>query len=188
MSSANASLVPAVFRDRTSAEAAVDALQLAAIARDDIGLAVPLRAPNRIREDTGAEALAGAGRGLAVGAPVGILGGIALATLAATGPLGVGGLFLAGASGMLWGGTIGTMVGVQTRVRRQPDVDRWCELGLDEQSVLVVVRVRDWSREPEIAALLKSAGAVSIEDHTELDRSWRELEQAHRSGQSAPVA
>src|SRR4051794_37253425 len=62
MSSANASLVPAVFRDRTSAEAAVDALQLASIARDDIGLAVPLRAPNRIREDSGAEALAGAGR------------------------------------------------------------------------------------------------------------------------------
>jgi len=36
---------------------------------------------------------------------LGALGGIALATLAAAGPLGVGGLLLAGASGMLWGGS-----------------------------------------------------------------------------------
>jgi len=122
-----------------------------------------------------------------MGAPLGVLGGIALVSLVAGGPLGVGGLFLAGASGMLWGGTIGSLVGVQTRVRRQPNVDRWCELGLDEQSAMVVVRVRDWAREPEIANLMRSAGAVSIEDHMEHDHSWSELEMVHPSGQPAPA-
>jgi len=187
MSSSDPLLVPAVFRDRTAAAAAVDALEVAGIARDDIGVVVPLRERNRIREESAGDAMAGAGRGAAMGASVGILGGIALVSLAAAVPLGVGGLFLAGASGMLWGGTIGSLVGVQTRVRRQPNVDRWCELGLDEQSALVVVRVRDWSREPEIAGLLKNAGAESILDHTELDRSWGELELEHRSGQPAPA-
>jgi hypothetical protein len=183
----NAQLVPAVFRDRTSAEAAIEALKLAGISASEIGVAVPLREPNRIRDDSPTDAMAGAGRGALVGASLGVLGGLALAAIAIVGPLGVGGLFLGGAKGMLWGGTIGSLVGVQTRVRRQPDVDRWCELGLDEQSVLVVVRVNDWAREPEIAELLRGAGAVSIEDHTELDRSWGDLEMEHHSGQVAPA-
>jgi hypothetical protein len=184
----DAPLVPAVFRDRTSAEAAIDALKRSGIDAADIGVAVPLREPNRIGEESGQEALAGLGRGAAMGAPLSMLGGIALAAAAVTGPLGVGGLFLAGASGMLWGGTVGSLLGIQTRVRRRPDVDRWCELGLDDQSVLVVVRVRDWEHEAEMSELLRQAGAVSIEDRTELDRSWRELEVEHRSGQPAPAA
>jgi hypothetical protein len=60
-------------------------------------------------------------------------------------------------------------------------------LSLDDQSVLVAVRVRDWEREPEIAALLTSAGAVSVLDHLELDHTWQELEIEHRTGQPAPA-
>jgi hypothetical protein len=129
----------------------------------------------------------GAIRGAAIGGRLGILGGIGLAVLTVS-SLGVGGLFLAGAGGMLWGGTIGGLLGVVTRVRRRPDVDRWCEMALDGQSVLVAVRVRDWAREPEIAALLTRAGAVSVLDHVELDHTWQELEIEHRTGQPAPVA
>lgn len=43
----------------------------------------------------------------------------------------------------------------------RPNVDRWCELELDDQSALVMVRVRDWAREPEIAEVLTRAGARS---------------------------
>jgi outer membrane lipoprotein SlyB len=107
-----------------------------------------------------------------------VLGGIALGTFAA-GTLGAGGLFLAGAAGMLWGVKVGSLIGVMTRVQRRPNVDRWCELELDDQSALVVVRVRDWAREPEIAEVLTHAGSVSVQDHTHLDHPWQELEDRH---------
>lgn len=182
-----APLVPAAFANRANAEAAIEALQHAGIAAADIGVAVPVRETNRIREDSERAALEGAGRGVAVGAPLGVLGGLTLAAVT-IGTLGVGGLFLAGAGGLVWGGTVGGLLGVVTRVRRRPNVDRWCELELDERSVLVAVRVRDWSQEPEIAALLTKSGAVAVLDRTDLDHTWRELEIEHRSGEAAPMA
>jgi hypothetical protein len=183
----DAPLVPATFSSRDAAAAAVEQLLQAGVRQDDIGVAVPIREPNRIREDSDGESIQGALRGASIGGRLGMLGGIGLA-MVTVGTLGVGGLFLAGAGGLLWGGTVGGLLGVVTRVRRQPDVDRCCELSLDDQSVLVAVRVRDWEREPEIAALLTKAGAVSILDHLELDHTWQELEIEHRTGQSAPRA
>jgi hypothetical protein len=184
---ANAPLVPAVFESRAAAETAVERLTQAGINRDDIGVAVPVREPNRIREDSPREVLTGAVGGAAIGGRLGILGGIGLAMLT-VGSLGVGGLFLAGAGGLLWGGTIGGLLGVITRVRRQPDVDQWCELALDDKSVLLAVRIRDWSHEPEIAKLLKQAGATSVLDRLDRDHTWQELEVEHRSGAPAPAA
>jgi hypothetical protein len=184
---ADAPLVPAMFSSRDAAASAVEQLLRAGINKDDIGVAVPVREPNRIRDDSAKESMEGALRGAAIGGRLGMLGGIGLA-MVTLGTLGVGGLFLAGAGGLLWGGTVGGLVGVVTRVRRRPDIDQWCELALDDQSVLVAVRVRDWAREPEIAALLTGAGAVSVLDHVELDHTWRELEIEHRTGQPAPAA
>jgi hypothetical protein len=89
---------------------------------------------------------------------------------------------------LLWGGTIGGLLGVVTRVRRRPDVDQWCELALDDDSVLLAVRVRDWAHEPEIAELLTQAGAVSVLDRLDVDHTWQELEIEHHSGQPAPAA
>jgi hypothetical protein len=68
---------------------------------------------------------------------------------------------------------------VVTRVQRRSNVDRWCELELDDESVLVVVRVRDWALEPEIAEVPMRAGAVSVQDQTDLDHAWNELEILH---------
>jgi hypothetical protein len=181
-----APLVPALFPDRASAEAAVNALRQSGVDIADIGVAVPVPERNRASDESGKEALEGAVAGAAIGGRLGILGGIGLA-FAALGPIGVGGFFLAGASGLVWGGAVGGLLGVITRVRRRPDVDRWSELALDDQSVLVAVRVRDWSHESEMAALLTSAGAVTVLDHLELDHTWQELEVEHRSGQPAPA-
>jgi hypothetical protein len=182
-----APLVPALFPDRASAEAAVNALRQSGVDMADIGVAVPVPERTRISDESGKEALEGAVAGAAIGGRLGILGGIGLA-VAALGPIGVGGLFLAGASGLVWGGAVGGLLGVITRVRRRPDVDAWSELALEDQSVLVAVRVRDWSHETEMAALLTRSGAVTVLDHLELDHTWQELEVEHRSGQPAPAA
>jgi hypothetical protein len=184
---AAAPLVPALFADRDTAAAAVEELLRAGIDRADIGVAVPVREPNRIRKESPQDSLKGAMQGASIGGRLGVIGGIGLAAIT-VGTLGVGGLFLAGAGGLLWGGTIGGLLGVVTRVRRRPDVDEWCELELDGPAVLVAVRVRDWQREPEIAALLTRAGAKTVLDHLELDHTWQQLEIEHRTGQSAPAA
>jgi hypothetical protein len=97
-------------------------------------------------------------------------------------------LLAVGTGGLLWGGVIGGLIGVITRVRRQPDVDRWCELELEPDSVVVVVRVRDWARESEIASLLKRLGAREVLDQLDRDHSWRELEAEHPTGQPVPAA
>jgi hypothetical protein len=182
----DAPLVPALFADRDTAARAVEELLHAGIDQADIGVAVPAREGSRIREESPEDSVQGALRGASIGGRLGAVAGIGLAAVT-VGTLGVGGLFLAGAGGLLWGGTIGGLLGVVTRVRRRPDVDRWCELAMDGQSVVVAVRVRDWTREPEIAALLTAAGATSVLDHLELDHSWQELEIEHRSGQAAPT-
>ncbi|HEY2592898.1 MAG TPA: hypothetical protein VGK33_03235 [Chloroflexota bacterium] len=182
---AEAPLVPALFADRDTAAKAIEELLRAGIDRGDIGVAVPVREPNRLREESPQDSVQGAAVGASIGGRLGVLGGIGLAALT-VGSLGVGGLFLAGAAGLLWGGTIGGLLGVVTRVRRRPDLDEWCELSLDDKNVMVAVRVRDWAREPEIAALLTQAGAVSVNDHPEYDHTWQELEIAHRTGMPAP--
>jgi hypothetical protein len=183
----DAPLVPAEFPNRASAEAAVNELRQAGIDLADIGVAVPVPQPKQVAEDSGQDVLKGAAVGAVIGTRLGALGGIGLA-IAALGPLSVGGLFLAGAGGFLWGGAVGGMLGVITRVRRRPDVDSWTEVELDDQSVLVAVRVRDWAHEPEIAALLTRAGAVRVLDRLDLDHTWQELEVEHHSGQPAPAA
>jgi hypothetical protein len=100
--------------------------------------------------------------------------------------LGVGGLLLAGTGGMVWGGVIGGLLGVITRVRRRPDEDRWCEVELGGDDVLVVVRVRDWSQEDKIARALSQTGARAVLDQFALDKGWHQLELEHPSRQDPP--
>lgn len=124
-----------------------------------------------------------------MGAPLGSVGGMALIglSLGEVVALGVGGLLVAGAGGLVWGGVIGGLLGVITRVRRRPEEDRWCEVELGGDDVLVVVRVRDWAQEPRIAAVLEQAGARAVLDQLALDKDWHDLELEHPSGQAAPA-
>jgi hypothetical protein len=89
--------------------------------------------------------------------------------------------------GLLWGGVISGLLGVVTRVRRQPNVDRWCELELDNDSVVIVLRVRKWAREGEIASVLERMEAGEVLDKLDADHTWRELEAEHRSGAHQPT-
>jgi hypothetical protein len=97
---ADAPLVPAVFANRDAAAKAVEGLLQAGISTADIGIVVPVREPNRIRDDSGRDVVAGALGGAAIGGRLGMLGGIGLAAAFMSSlTLGVGGLFLAGAGG-----------------------------------------------------------------------------------------
>jgi len=183
-------IVPAVFADRKDAEVAIDALRRYGVDERDIGVAVPQPGRHQHREPSDSEVVAAAGQGGAAGAIVGSIGGLGLLALPAGEALAfsAGGLFVAGVGGLLWGFVIGGLLGVITRVRRRPEEDRWCEVPVDSSDVLVVARVRDWSHEPEIAALMTGAGARCVVDHLDLDRTWRELEREHPSGQPAPLS
>ncbi|MBV9171748.1 MAG: hypothetical protein JOZ81_16885 [Chloroflexi bacterium] len=181
-------LVPALFASRERVEAAVAELRRFGIAEGDIGVAVPEPGRYQHREPSDREVVEAVGRGAATGAPLGSIGGMALVglTLGEAVALGVGGLLVAGMGGLVWGGVIGGLVGVITRVRRRPEEDRWCEVELGSDDALVVVRVRDWSQEPRIAALLKQTGARAVLDQLALDKDWHELELEHPSGQETP--
>jgi len=190
LSTGETMLVPAIFSDREHAEAAINQLREFGIAEGDIGVAVPAAGSYQRRDPSDREVIEAVGKGSATGASLGSIGGMGLFGLLAgeTIALTVGGLLLAGTGGLLWGATIGGLVGVITRVRRRSDKHSWCEVQLGGSDVLVVVRVRDWSREPQVADLLQRAGARAVLDQPALDKDWHELELEHPSGQAAPTA
>jgi hypothetical protein len=183
-------LVPAVFPTRDAAEIAIAALRRYGVDGADIGVLVPEPGRYYHRDTSDAEVVTAVGQSAAIGAPIGSIGGMTLLALTASETLaiGVGGLFLAGVGGFFWGGIIGGLLGVITRVRRRPEEDRWCEVPVDGDEVLVVVRVEDWSREPQIAELLMHVGARCVVDHLDLDRTWEELEFEHPSQSTCPLS
>jgi hypothetical protein len=187
---AQPALVPAVFASREAAAIAIDVLRRHGIDQSNIGVMLPEPGRYYHREASDTEVFTAATQSAAIGAPIGSIGGMTLLALTASEALavGVGGLFVAGVGGLFWGGIIGGLLGVITRVRRRPEEDRWCEIPIGGEEVLVVVRVADWSREPQIADLLTRTGARCVVDRLDLDRSWDELEFEHPSHTPAPVA
>jgi hypothetical protein len=183
-------LVPALFSSREHAEAAIAKVRDFGIADTDIGVAVPAAGRYQRREPCDRETVAAAGLGAVIGGRLGSLAGMGLFGLMAgeAVALTVGGFLVAGAGGLVWGATIGGLLGVITRVRRRSDEDSWTEVELDSDDVLVVVRVRDWSQEPAIAALLAKNDARAVLDELTLDKHWRDLELVHPSGQPAPMS
>jgi hypothetical protein len=181
-------LVPALFADRKQAEVAISELRRLGISDRDIGLAVADPGRYQHREPSDREVFRAVGGGIAKGAPLGSVAGITLVGLTAgeVAALGVGGVLLAGTGGLVWGGVIGGLVGVITRVRRRPEEDRWCEVELGADDILVVVRVQDWSQEDKISAALSQAGARAVLDQFALDKDWHQLELEHPSRQDPP--
>jgi hypothetical protein len=179
-------LVPAVFAQRAEADAAIAALRDLGVADSDIGVAVPLQRRHQHREPSDREVFEVAGGSAAKGASLGSIGGIGVLALTGGGvlALGVGGLLAVGMGGLVWGGIIGGLLGVITRVRREPQRDRWCEVPLTEGDVLVIARVHSWTLEDKIATVMKQHGARCVLDQFGLDKSWHELELEHPSGQA----
>ncbi|MDZ7733192.1 MAG: hypothetical protein U5R31_08790 [Acidimicrobiia bacterium] len=131
----------AVFEDHRAAEQAIDELRRVGTAEDHLGIVV--REPHGhdgLGEAVDAETAHATGEGIAVGVPVGMLGGMAIMAIAASGGvIGLGGALVAGAAAGLTGGAFfGGALGLATD-RAITEEEAWEDLALDDNEVLVAV-------------------------------------------------
>ena len=103
--------VVAVFPDRNKAEAAVADLHAHGLGSEHLGVAVHGTDTVIFEHDDQAEVMHGMQTGAAVGAPVGLLAGLALFTLAVPG-LAVGGILGLSAVSAGWGAFLGAYAGI----------------------------------------------------------------------------
>ena len=130
--------IGAVFPDRIHAEAAVDELRHIGLGSEHLGVAV--RGDNTIvfEHDTEKEILHDLEVGVAVGAPVGLIAGLALVSLAVSG-LAVGGILALGIAGATWGGLLGGYFGIGAGAQGYDEHSEIEWLPLAPGEVLVVV-------------------------------------------------
>lgn len=137
-------VIPAVFGSKEQAEAAIADLRKHGFSDDDIGIAVPQPGKYALPdEEEAGETWKGFVKGAALGAPIGALAGFALFSLVVPGgaAVGLGGaLLFALRDGALWGAALGGGLGLYSKIRWNPEEDRWCEIQLGGNDVLVVVR------------------------------------------------
>lgn len=133
--------VAAVFSDRAHAAAAVDELRSLGLGSDHLGVAVRGDDAVAFEHDADAELIHDAEVGAAAGISIGAVAGLGLAalTIPGVGVIGVGGvLALAGASA-LWGGLLGTYVGVAAGETGWSEHEEIGYAALKDDEVLVVV-------------------------------------------------
>jgi hypothetical protein len=105
--------VAAVFADREHAADAIDRLRVLGIETDHLGVALHGDESVVFEHDDETELLRDTASGVAVGAPIGAVAGVALAALAVPGLgiVGLGGMFAFAGASALWGGMIGGYLG-----------------------------------------------------------------------------
>jgi hypothetical protein len=134
--------VGAVFDDRAAAEAAVVELRRHGWADDHLGVAIRQADPYVFEEDVGADISHAAEKGVAVGAPIGAIAGMAIMAFAIPGAglLGVGGILAAGGiPGALAGTYFGALLGLAAEEHELDEEGDWERVPLEPGQVLVVV-------------------------------------------------
>lgn len=101
----------AMFPDRSTAIAAVDALRALGFGSDHLGIAVRADEPTVFEHDMGTELRRDMEVGAAGGAPLGFLAGLALAAFAVPG-IAVGGVLALAGVGAGWGAFLGSVLGL----------------------------------------------------------------------------
>ncbi len=156
-------LIPAVFATRQAAEEAIKHLRETGFDDADLGLA--LLEPGRyILEDRQGQVVGkNVVRGAVGGLPIGSLAGLLLFGLAIPGvdELAVAGLLAGG----LWGAFFGGLGGLLAKVRWNADEDRWCEIPLKSNEILLTVRAG--GRGDEAHRILQTYGATCFLDPTQ---------------------
>jgi hypothetical protein len=158
-------LVPGVFGDRSSAEAAIEELRNLGLTDDDLGVAVPEPGRYVIEQHAEEEAVKGLAEGAAFGAPIGAIAGLGLMAVAlgAAGlTVGLGGLLVGVGGGAGWGSILGGAAGFSARVRLDDLEDRYCEIPLGGEDVLVVARAGD--RIAKVREIMQAHGAKCFLD------------------------
>jgi len=172
-------VIPAVFGTREQAEAAIAELRERGFTDDDIGIAVPQPGKYALpAEEELQETWKGFVKGAAIGVPIGALAGFGLASLVVPGwgVIGLGGaLLFALRDGALWGAALGGGFGLYSKIRWNPEEDRWCEIPLGGDDILVVVRAG--RRFDEARGILERHGARCF-----LDTATR-VEAANTAGE-----
>lgn len=158
-------VVPGVFADPASAEAAIAELREMGFADDELGVIVTDPAHHHLLDDSTQEAMRGMERGILIGTPLGILGGLAVAALAAPGlgVIGVGGALLFAGVGTLWGAIIGTYLGLTAEIHHLEDIEEKYEIPLAPHEVLVAV-VTDPERSQAVCEVMQGHGARCVRD------------------------
>ena len=132
----------AVFDDRATAEAAVVELRRHGWADDHLGVAIRQADPHVFEEDVGADISHGVEKGVAVGAPIGAIAGMAIMAFAIPGAglVGVGGILAAGGiPGALAGTYFGALLGLAAEEHELDEEGDWERVPLEAGQVLVVV-------------------------------------------------
>jgi hypothetical protein len=157
----------AVFSSRLGAQVAASELQRSGLGVEHLGVAVHGSDVYVLEEDVGAELARGIEAGVAVGAPLGAIAGMAVLTgiTGATAGLGLGGILAVGAitgalAGSFWGGYLGLR-------RREPRIENewdWERVILAPGQVLVVV---DQHGDPEaVREILQRHGGRLVDRPT----------------------
>jgi hypothetical protein len=159
-------VVPGVFADTASAEAAIAELRALGFGDDELGVIVTDPAHHRLIDDAERETLLGLERGILIGTPVGVLGGLALAALAAPGIglIGLGGVLLFGCNaGALWGAITGAYLGLTAEIHHLEDVEEKYEISLAPHEVVVAV-VTDPERSQAVCETMQRHGARCVRE------------------------
>jgi hypothetical protein len=133
--------IAAIFADREHAADAIDSLHAVGVDTDHLGLALKSDRSILFEHDEETEMFRDTATGAAVGAPIGAIAGIALASLVVPGVglIGLGGMLAFAGASALWGGMVGGYLGAA------PGLDGWTAhadiryTALEPNEVLVVV-------------------------------------------------
>lgn len=159
-------VVPGVFADTASAEAAIEELREMGFSDDELGVIVTDPAHHRLIDDPETETLRGLERGILIGTPLGVLGGLAVAALAAPGIglIGLGGVLLFGChAGALWGAITGAYLGLTAEIHHLEDIEEKYEIPLAPHEILVAV-VTDPARSQAVCEAMQRHGARCVRE------------------------
>lgn len=165
-------IISGLFDTREEAELAVDALEDAGIASDDISVIGP-------HGNNASGAAEGAGIGAAVGGVGGLLAGLGAFAIPGIGPVIGAGWLATTLAGMAAGGLAGGLVGSLTEAGvDDSDAHLYAE-GIKRGATMVVARVDEAQAEP-VEAILGQHGRVDIEERrTEYEATgWSAIDGA----------
>lgn len=131
--------IAAVFTNQHDAEGAIGDLTSAGLGSDELGVALRLGERTIFERDADRQLFRDLGVGTAVGAPIGLLGGIAI-SLAAIPGLAVGGILAVSLVGAAWGAIFGGILGADVGDVEWTQHENLAFEHLNEGEVLVVVR------------------------------------------------
>jgi hypothetical protein len=152
-------VVPAVFGSREHLEAALADLSALGLRDDDLGVMSADPEHHRLVDDSTREALSGVERGALIGAPSGavVSAGMLMLAEASLGALQLRDILtIAIPVGLVWGGLIGSYLGLVAQIHHLEDVEHRFEVPLQPTDNLVVVRAPDRAR--EVCAILERHG------------------------------